>query len=379
LNTRSNITLKKGFHRNQNIVRIEFPYDQKVIDLLRKETTSKWSRTMECWYLPESEFNLGRFFTAFKPVAWIDYSGLKNNSENSEHVKYPETKRMNRNKNIRLPKGYLEKLEQERYGENTIKIYTHYFKDFVAEFLNRELPDITKEEINEYILRLIKEKDISPSQQNQRINSIKFYYEKVLGRINDYYDIGRPRKERKLPDVLSKEEIRRMIEATGNIKHKFLIALIYSCGLRRSEARQLKTEDIDTGRMLVKVKGAKGKKDRYVQLAKSTLTHYNNYLKENPVKKWVFEGRGGNQYSAESIYNVIKDKALAAGIKKRVYPHILRHSFATHCLEQGIDLRYIQEWLGHESSKTTEIYTHVSKLDFDKFSNPLDEMFADSG
>jgi len=100
---------------------------------------------------------------------------------------------------------------------------------------------------------------------------------------------------------------------------------------------------------------------------------------ENPVKKWVFEGRGGNQYSAESIYNVIKDKALAAGIKKRVYPHILRHSFATHCLEQGIDLRYIQEWLGHESSKTTEIYTHVSKLDFDKFSNPLDEMFADSG
>jgi len=130
---------------------------------------------------------------------------------------------------------------------------------------------------------------------------------------------------------------------------------------------------------LIKVKGAKGRKDRYVQLAKNTLEYYHDYQKKYLVKQWLFEGRGGKQYSVESIYNVIKEKALAAGIKKRVYPHILRHSFATHCLEQGIDLRYIQEWLGHESSKTTEIYTHVSKLNFDKFKNPLDDLFFDSG
>ena len=109
------------------------------------------------------------------------------------------------------------------------------------------------------------------------------------------------------------------------------------------------------------------------------MEYYHDYQKKYLVKQWLFEGRGGKQYSVESIYNVIKDKALAAGIKKRVYPHILRHSFATHCLEQGIDLRYIQEWLGHESSKTTEIYTHVSKLNFDKFKNPLDDLFFDSG
>ncbi len=241
------------------------------------------------------------------------------------------------------------------------------------------MPKITREEINAYILRLIKERNISASQQNQRINAIKFYYEKVLGRKSEYYDIGRPRKERKLPDVLSKEEIRQMIDATENIKHKFLIALIYSCGLRRSEARQMKPGDIDIQRMLIKVRDAKGRKDRYVQLAKNTLDYYRRYREKYPVKEWFFEGRGGNQYSVESIYNVVKDKALAAGIKKRVYPHILRHSFATHCLEQGIDLRYIQEWLGHESSKTTEIYTHVSKLNFDKFINPLDDLFFDSG
>ena len=102
-----------------------------------------------------------------------------------------------------------------------------------------------------------------------------------------------------------------------------------------------------------------------------------DYLKKHPVKEWLFEGRNGNQYSVESIYNVVKDKATAAGITKKVYPHILRHSFATHCLEQGIDLRYIQEWLGHESSKTTEIYTHVSKINFDKFTNPIDELFSE--
>lgn len=358
---------------------MEFAYNRKLIDDLKAKSHAVWSTNMNCWYIPKEKFVLSDFFNAMKHEAWIDYSAVKNYSENHKTAKLKRPEKNTRNINVTLPKGYLEKLEQERYGENTIKIYTHYFKDFLADFQNRDLANITKEEINAYILRLIKGKGISPSQQNQRINSIKFYFEKVLGKKSEYYDIGRPRKERKLPDVLSKEEIRQMIDVTDNIKHKFLIALIYSCGLRRSEARQMKPEDIDTQRMLIKVKDAKGRKDRYVQLAKNTLEYYNDYREKYPVKQWLFEGAGGKQYSVESIYNVIKDKAFAAGIKKRVYPHILRHSFATHCLEQGIDLRYIQEWLGHESSKTTEIYTHVSKLNFDKFKNPLDDLFFDSG
>jgi integrase/recombinase XerD len=377
LNEKPEITLSTATHRETPVVKVEFAYNRELIDALKASTNARWSANMNCWYIPKDKFDLGKFFTAMRPVAWIDYSAVLNNSENSEDAEQPLPKKLNPNKNIILPKGYLEKLQQERYGENTIKIYTHYFKDFVAEFSNRELPEITKEEINEYILRLIKEKDISPSQQNQRINAIKFYYEKVLGRKSEYYDIGRPRKERKLPDVLSKEEIRMMIDATDNLKHKFLIVLIYSCGLRRSEAREMKPVDIDTQRMLVKVRDAKGKKDRYTPLAKNTLNYFVDYLKEYPVKEWLFEGRNNNQYSVESIYNVIKDKAKAAGINKKVYPHILRHSFATHCLEQGIDLRYIQVWLGHESSKTTEIYTHVSQINFEKFKNPLDELFSD--
>jgi len=379
LNGKPEITLSTATHRETAVVKVEFAYNRELIDALKARTNARWSANMNCWYIPKDKFDLGKFFTAMRPLAWIDYSAVKNNSEKIEEEKHPRPKKLNRNKNIILPKGYMEKLEQERYGENTIKIYTHYFKDFVAEFSNRELPKITKDEINAYILRLIQEKDISPSQQNQRINSIKFYYEKVLGRKSEYYDIGRPRKERKLPDVLSKEEIAAMIKSTENKKHKCLIAVIYSCGLRRSEAVNLKTEEIDLKRMQVKIRGGKGKKDRYVPLAKKTLVYLNEYYKNDEPKIFVFEVKPGRKYSATSVYNVIKKTAKNAGVQKRVYPHILRHSFATHNLEQGMDLRFIQELLGHESSKTTEIYTHVSQKDLQKFKNPFDDAFFDDG
>jgi site-specific recombinase XerD len=371
------ITLSTAIHREQPVVKVEFDYNRELIDELKARTNARWSATMSCWYIPNDKFILGEFFTAMKPLAWIDYSAVLSYSGDSENVKQSRSKKVNRNKNTKLPKGYMERLEQERYGENTIKIYTHYFKDFVAEFSNRELSQITKDEINAYILRLIQEGDISPSQQNQRISSIKFYYEKVLGRKSEYYDIGRPRKERKLPDVLSKEEIAAMIKSTENKKHKCLIAVIYSCGLRRSEALNLKIEEIDIKRMQVKIRGAKGKKDRYVPLAQKTLVYLNEYYQNDEPKIFVFEVKPGKKYSATSVYNVIKKTAQNAGVQKRVYPHILRHSFATHNLEQGMDLRFIQELLGHESSKTTEIYTHVSQKDLQKFKNPFDDFFDD--
>ena len=379
MNQLPKITLKKGIHKNRDVIRIEFPYNLKVMDVLRQNTSATWSRMLGCWYMPEQDFSLKIFFTTMKPVAYIDYSALKKNSPSPANPVQTNKRKLNRNKNVILPAGYLEKLQQERYGENTIKVYTHYFKDFITEFSGRELPVILKEEINTYILRLIKENEISPSQQNQRINAIKFYYEKVLGRKSEYYDIGRPRKERKLPDVLSKEEIAAMIKSTENKKHKFLIALIYSCGLRRSEAINLKTEEIDLKRMQVKIRGAKGRKDRYVPLAKKTLVYLNAYYKNDEPKVFVFEVKRGIKYSATSVYNVIKKTAGDSGIRKRVYPHILRHSFATHNLEQGMDLRFIQELLGHESSKTTEIYTHVSQKDLQKFKNPFDDAFFDDG
>jgi integrase/recombinase XerD len=229
------------------------------------------------------------------------------------------------------------------------------------------------EEINAYLLDLIRQRKISASQQNQRINAIKFYFEKVLGREKMYFDIQRPKKQKQLPDVLSKKEVKQIILNTNNLKHKCLIVLIYSCGLRRSEAINLKIADIDSSRMLIKIRGGKGHKDRYVQLADSLLKILRAYYREYKPKIYIFEGQNSEQYSSTSISNVIKNAAKKAGIKKRVFPHILRHSFATHHLEQGTDLRYIQEWMGHNNSKTTEIYTHISEKDFKKFNNPIDD------
>ena len=157
------------------------------------------------------------------------------------------------------------------------------------------------------------------------------------------------------------------------IKHKCIIALIYSCGLRRSEALNMKISDLDSSRMMIKIVGAKGKKDRYVQLPERILPMLRAYYKEFMPKIWLFEGQKGGPYSGESILKVIKGAAKAAKLNKRVYPHILRHSYATHNLEQGIDIRYIQAWLGHDSIKTTERYTHVAQSK-NNFKNPIDDL-----
>ena len=239
---------------------------------------------------------------------------------------------------------------------------------------NLELDAITDKEINKYLLQLIQSKGISLSQQNQRINAIKFYYEKVLGRKKQYYKISRPPKEKRLPSVLSPEEIQSMLDVTTNIKHKCILMTLYSGGLRRSELINLKISDIDSDRMLIRIGHSKGNKDRYTLLSTQLLSHLRAYYLEFKPKHWLFEGPGEKQYSATSIENIFRKSHHKAGIKKKASPHTLRHSFATHLLEQGINLRYIQELLGHSSTKTTEIYTRVSSHKLSQIINPLDKI-----
>lgn len=327
---------------------------------------------MNCWYIPRSDFNLGHFYVNLKDLAYIDYSALKivNKPIYNEPVKRDYSHRQAQ----KLPKGYLELLTQKRYSDSTIKTYSAYFKDFMHYFSVTDLAEVTSDEINAYLLEMINKWNITTSEQNQRINAIKFFYEKVLRKERHVYEIERPRKERLLPGVLSKTEVRAIIRATENIKHKTIISVIYSCGLRRKESIDLKVKDIDSKRMMIKIIGAKGKKDRYVQLSDGLLNLLRQYYKEYKPKVWLFEGQKGGQYAAESITSLLKAAAIKAGITKRVHPHMLRHSFATHQLEQGIDIRFIQSWLGHESVKTTQRYTHVSEHNFKNFKNPLDEM-----
>ena len=378
MTTRPHIRIKPGTHRGNPVVWYCFNYDTTLIEAVKQLPGIRWSATQKSWYQQFAQFHLEEALEKLKKVAAINYSACKQatptNSPGTRQahkasiVKYPHRESTD------LPMGFLEKLAQKRYSPNTIKTYTAYFKDFQHHFQDRDLTQLTKEDINAYLLHLIEEKNISSSQQNQRINSIKFYYEKVLGRPTEYFTIDRPRKEKILPDVLSKEEIGAMMRSTTNIKHKCIIALIYSCGLRRSELIGLKLSDLDSKRLLIKIRQAKGKKDRYVQLTERALAMLRRYYREEKPSIWLFEGVPTKPYSTSSVSNIVKAAAQKAGIKKRVYPHILRHSYATHHLEQGTDLRYIQEWMGHASSKTTEIYTHVSKTDFNKFKNPMDDI-----
>lgn len=349
------IILSEGIFSDQKVIFIDFDFDWNIIEQLKSYSKSIYIPSEKRWYITKITFDLIELKQNLSDKIKVDSSALQ----------------------PIIPEKYLALLQQKRYSENTIKTYLFYFSDFIKYFAESELSNISIEMINHYILELIEKKNISHSQQNQRINAIKFYYEKVLGRATEYYTIERPRQDRKLPDVLSKEEIGSLIQATKNIKHKTIIALIYSCGLRRNESINIKISDIDSKRMLIKIRGAKGKKDRYVQLSPNILPLLRKYyLKEKP-EIWIFEGEPGVQYSPVSVYNVVKNAAKKAGIRKRVYPHILRHSYATHHLEQGTDLRFIQEWLGHDSSKTTEIYTHVSNNSFTKYKNPFDDITLD--
>ena len=206
------------------------------------------------------------------------------------------------------------------------------------------------------------------------MNALNFYYGKILKR-KFMYEIKRPRKDKKLPVVLSGGEVSKILSAVSNIKHKAILMIIYSAGLRVSEVVKLKVEDIDDERKLIRVKGAKGRKDRYTILSDKALETSEIYLKSHKPKKWLFTGaKKTGHLNIRSVQKIFDNAVKSAGIRKDVSVHCLRHSFATHLLESGVDLRYIQELLGHKSSKTTEIYTHVSNKNLGKIKSPLDNL-----
>jgi len=257
---------------------------------------------------------------------------------------------------------------------NTVKTYKGLFEEFINFYHKFDINRIDESMITAFLRYLVIERKVSSSYQNQSINAIKFYYERVLGGQRKVYLVERPREEKKLPVVLSENEICDLLKATENIKHKAILMLAYSAGLRLSELINVKLSDIDSGRMQIRIEQAKGKKDRYSLLSVKLLDVLRKYYTTYKPKKWLFEGATGGQYSVRSIQEVMKDSTRKAGIKKKISMHTLRHSFATHLLENGIDLRYIQSLLGHSSTKTTEIYTHITTKGFDQIKSPLDKM-----
>ncbi len=276
---------------------------------------------------------------------------------------------------IEIPEEYVDLLIRRRYSENTIRVYSSLFEEFINFYPDKAPKDITESDIRKYQDYLVKKRKISTSTQNQAINAIKFYYEKVLGREKGDYYIERPRKENRLPKIISETELLKLLKATENIKHKTIITMLYSSGIRRGELLNLRIHDLDFEKKIIFVRGGKGNKDRTTILADKAILVLNKYLEMYKPNYWLFEGLNRKPYSPTSVLSILKKSSLKAGLNKIVRPHMLRHSFATHMLEQGVDLRFIQTLLGHSSPKTTEIYTHVTKFSLAKIKSPFDAIF----
>jgi len=375
MNTLKSITLYHLMIKDVKMIGIKFTPDKLIQNLIKGLPDPKWSQQYNMAYIPNTKANLSIVFNTFKGVVWINYNRFLSNkpvNTSNETVDVQWFRNRITIPEYRLcPEEYLLKLELKRYANSTVRTYVNFFEMFINHYKDRELKTLDESDIRAYLQILI-QKNVSNSYLNQLINSIKFYYEIVLGMPNRFYEIERPRKESKLPTVISKEEVLEIIENTTNLKHRCVVELLYGSGLRRSELLNLKISDIDSKRMLIRVEGAKGNKDRLTLLSQNALLDLRLYFKQWKPKVFLFEGRKGGKYSPESVVQIVKRAANKTGITQTVSPHTLRHSFATHLLESNVDLRQIQVLLGHGSSKTTEIYTHVATNTFESIKNPLD-------
>ncbi|MBK6446360.1 MAG: site-specific integrase [Bacteroidetes bacterium] len=351
-------------------LKLFFGYNKELTKAVKRIPYCNWHTHQKYWSIPYSEKYIGEI-EAISSLLNLKIIFEKEKAD----VEKVKRKIVENRADYRLcPPEYLNKLEELRYSGNTIKTYKNAFEEFVNYYPNHKLEEIEENLITDYLRYLVVDRKVSTSYQNQAINSIKFYYERVLKGERKVYYVDRPRKEQVLPVVLSEEEVAKLIQVTENLKHRTILMLAYSTGMRLNELLNVKIKDIDSVRMQIRIEEGKGKKDRYAQLSKVLLIVLRQYFKEYKPKEWLIEGVVGGKYSPRSVQQIMKDALKKAGIKKKASVHTLRHSYATHLLENGVDLRYIQVLLGHESSKTTEIYTHVTTKGFDQIKNPLDNL-----
>jgi integrase/recombinase XerD len=375
-----NITLKHLLIDQEKQIGIKFYPDKMVQTVIKGLPEVKWSNEFGMAYIKNNPKNLNLIFEDFKGLAWINcayffpkYKSKSNNNpvtvNNFRKRELPENYR-------KCPEEFLQKLELKQYAINTAKTYIQLFEVFINHYKSKELTHISENDIRQY-LQLLVQQQKSHSYINLMINSIKFYYEVVLGMPNRFYSIERPFKKESLPKVISLEEVQNIIKNTNNIKHKCIVSLLYSAGLRRNELLNLKLEDIDSKRMVITVKNGKGNKDRLTILSETVLNDLRTYYKEWQPKVYLFESPNGDKYSPASVIKIIKTAAKKAGIRKNITPHMLRHSFATHLLENGTDLRYIQVLLGHNSTRTTEVYTQVAINNIKAIKSPIELLNLD--
>ena len=356
------INISTGLHRNNSVFFLHFYFNDLIIEKL-KSISASWSQTKKCWCLKNSEENLALILELFKDVTKVDVSKIPKKTRFKRDLTTAEKKILN---------NFYLFLKGKRYSQSTIQTYTIFVADFINFHTKTPLEELTNRDVELFIETVFIERNYSVSSQRQFISALKIFtvfYPQI--KINNL-SLERPKKSRTLPSVLSQEEVLRIIQYTQNIKHRAILTLLYSCGLRIGELINLKLADFHVERKQLIVKKGKGRKDRYVSLADSFLPLLSNYYHSYKPTIYFVEGQNGGKYSAESIRSFLRKSCKKAGIRKLVTPHTLRHSYATHLLENGVDLRYIQTLLGHSKPETTMIYTHVQRKDLMEIQNPLD-------
>ncbi|QKJ63247.1 site-specific tyrosine recombinase/integron integrase [Flavobacterium sp. M31R6] len=340
--------IKRG---GESRIAIYFEKNHDWIDRIKQQEGSRWSQTLGVWHLPDTFENRMLFQIVEAPIKLPSIEGIAQ-IEKFKHW-----------------------LLSRRYSNSTITTYTEALKTFLTFYNDKAVAEINNDDVilynNEYILN----NNLSASYQNQIVNAVKLFFSTIRETKIEIEKIHRPKREKILPNVLSKEEVKLILNAHSNLKHKTMLSLIYACGLRRSELLHLKPADIESKRGVVVIRQGKGKKDRIAPLSDKILAMLRDYYIANKPLTYLFEGKiPGESYSEYSLQSVLKQALHKVGITKPVTLHWLRHSFATHLLESGTDLRYIQELLGHNSSKTTEIYTHVSTKSIQQIKSPFDDL-----
>ena len=387
------IILKPLQYNGEENIAMYFPNNALLNKAVRSIKKARWTTTHKCWYVPHSKQKYNEIYTAFKGIASIDESAL--------HPSLPEKKKgvikaidkvSKKEKtgsikmsgihpvNAHVIPALKQVLVLKAYSASTIKTYTNEVAVFLRAIQHHEADAFNITRIKDYLQYCFEKLDLSENTIHSRMNALKFYFEQVLGKEKLFWEIPRPKKRIILPKVISEEKIIGGLMAVENMKHKTLLLLAYSAGMRVSEVIQLKITDIDSDRMQITINEAKGKKDRVVTLSTTILELLREYYKQYRPKFWLFEGQIVNEhYSTRSAQLIFKNAYKKLGLPASCSFHSLRHSYATHLLENGTDISYIQKLMGHNDIKTTLRYTHVSKKDISKIESPLDKIMRKKG
>lgn len=393
------IVLKPAIHRGQEVIGMIAPYTRETDLVIRKLKGVKWSQTNRFWYLPLCKESREIIKASFHQWAEVDEVPLKTYLQkrkavneaalpdkklNSHSASYPSKPAAvtpswklspeNRTELVR----YLEQLKLKAYSSSTIKTYRNEFLQLLVLLKKKPVVDLTPDDLRRYFIYCFEKLKLSENTLHSRINAIKFYFEQVLGRDKFFWEIPRPKKPQLLPRLLNENEIERLFKSLNNRKHKAMLFTAYSAGLRVSEIVNIKLSDVDSQRLQILIRQAKGKKDRYVGLSPVLLDILRSYLKQEKPRPTVFlfeSEQTKTAYPTRTVQKIFTDARKRAGISKEVGVHSLRHSFATHLLDKGTDIRYIKDLLGHFSIKTTERYLHVSNKQLVTIISPFDDLW----